>query len=43
MLKLGLNPSRLKAFVLDVDDGPDARQARAFLDGFWAWVFSSNQ
>src|SRR5580704_7003477 len=32
MLKLGMNPSRLKAFVLDVDGGPDAGQARVFLD-----------
>jgi asparagine synthase (glutamine-hydrolysing) len=32
MLQLGMNPSRLKAFVLDVGDGPDVAQARAFLD-----------
>jgi asparagine synthase (glutamine-hydrolysing) len=32
MKKLGLNPSRLKAFTLSFDDGPDLQQARAFLD-----------
>ncbi len=32
MRKLGMNPSRLKAFVLDLGDGPDVRQARAFLE-----------
>jgi asparagine synthase (glutamine-hydrolysing) len=32
MLRLGMNPSRLKAFVLDVGDGPDVGQARVFLD-----------
>jgi len=31
MLKLGLSPSRLKAFVLDLGDGPDVEQAREFL------------
>jgi asparagine synthase (glutamine-hydrolysing) len=31
MLRLGLSPSRLKAFVLDLGDGPDVEQARAFL------------
>jgi asparagine synthase (glutamine-hydrolysing) len=31
MLRLGLSPSRLKAFVLNVGGGPDADQARAFL------------
>jgi asparagine synthase (glutamine-hydrolysing) len=30
--KLGMSPSRLKAFVLDLGDGPDVRQAREFLD-----------
>jgi asparagine synthase (glutamine-hydrolysing) len=29
--KLGLSPSRLKAFTLDLGDGPDVGQARAFL------------
>jgi asparagine synthase (glutamine-hydrolysing) len=29
--KLGMNPARLKAFVLDLGDGPDLAQARAFL------------
>ena len=31
MLRLGLAPSRLKAFVLNLGDGPDVAQARAFL------------
>src|SRR6185503_918644 len=31
MLRLGMSPSRLKAFVLNVGDGPDVEQARAFL------------
>ena len=32
MLRLGLSPARLKAFVLDSASGPDVEQARAFLD-----------
>jgi asparagine synthase (glutamine-hydrolysing) len=32
MRKLGLNPARLKAFVLDLGDGPDLRQAKLFLE-----------
>ncbi|HVV43928.1 MAG TPA: asparagine synthase-related protein, partial [Bryobacteraceae bacterium] len=32
MRKLGMNPARLKAFVLDLGDGPDAEQARVFLN-----------
>ncbi len=39
MLKLGMNPSRLKAFVLEVGDGPDVAQARAFLDGLGLGLF----
>jgi asparagine synthase (glutamine-hydrolysing) len=39
MLKLGMNPSRLKAFVLDVGDGPDVAQARAFLDALGLGLF----
>ena len=31
MLRLGVSPSRLKAFVLNLGEGPDVRQARAFL------------
>jgi asparagine synthase (glutamine-hydrolysing) len=31
MLRLGLSPSRLKAFVLNLGAGPDVDQARAFL------------
>jgi asparagine synthase (glutamine-hydrolysing) len=30
--KLGMSPSRLKAFVLDLGDGPDVRQAKEFLE-----------
>jgi asparagine synthase (glutamine-hydrolysing) len=32
MRSLGMNPARLKAFVLDLGDGPDLRQARTFLE-----------
>jgi asparagine synthase (glutamine-hydrolysing) len=32
MRKLGMSPSRLKAFVLDLGDGPDVPQARTFLE-----------
>ena len=32
MCKLGMSPSRLKAFVLDLGDGPDLRQAQSFLE-----------
>jgi asparagine synthase (glutamine-hydrolysing) len=32
MKKLGMNLGRLKAFTLDLGDGPDLRQARQFLD-----------
>jgi asparagine synthase (glutamine-hydrolysing) len=39
MVKLGMNPSRLKAFVLDVGDGPDVGQARAFLDSLGLGLF----
>jgi asparagine synthase (glutamine-hydrolysing) len=39
MLKLGMNPSRLKAFVLDVGDGPDVGQARNFLDSLGLGLF----
>jgi asparagine synthase (glutamine-hydrolysing) len=39
MLKLGMNPSRLKAFLLDVGDGPDVAQARAFLDALGLGLF----
>lgn len=31
MMKLGLNPSRLKAFTLSLGEGPDLEQARLFL------------
>ena len=39
MRKLGMQPSRLKAFVLDVGDGPDVAQARAFLDAVGLGIF----
>src|ERR1700761_443997 len=39
MLKLGMNPSRLKAFVLDVGNGPDVGQARNFLDSLGLGLF----
>jgi asparagine synthase (glutamine-hydrolysing) len=31
MLRLGMSPARLKAFVLNLGDGPDVAQARRFL------------
>jgi asparagine synthase (glutamine-hydrolysing) len=37
--KLGMSPSRLKAFVLDLGDGPDVQQARAFLDALGLGLF----
>jgi asparagine synthase (glutamine-hydrolysing) len=39
MLKLGMSPARLKAFVLDVGDGPDVGQARAFLEPLGLGLF----
>jgi asparagine synthase (glutamine-hydrolysing) len=39
MLRLGLSPTRLKAFVLNLGDGPDARQARAFLSSIGLSIF----
>src|ERR1700722_6522484 len=32
MRKVGMSPARLKAFVLDLGDGPDLSQARLFLE-----------
>jgi asparagine synthase (glutamine-hydrolysing) len=37
--KLGMNPARLKAFVLDLGDGPDLGQARAFLNSVGLGLF----
>ncbi len=37
--KLGMSPSRLKAFTLDLGNGPDSRQARAFLDRLGMGLF----
>jgi asparagine synthase (glutamine-hydrolysing) len=39
MRKLGLSPSRLKAFTLDFGDGPDVQQARGFLDKLGLGLF----
>jgi asparagine synthase (glutamine-hydrolysing) len=35
----GMNPGRLKAFVLDLGDGPDVQQARTFLDSLGLGMF----
>lgn len=37
--RLGMSPSRLKAFTLDFGDGPDARQAREFLEQLGLGLF----
>jgi asparagine synthase (glutamine-hydrolysing) len=39
MKKSGVNLSRLKAFVLDLGNGPDVQQARAFLDAVGLGLF----
>jgi asparagine synthase (glutamine-hydrolysing) len=39
MQRLGMSPSRLKAFVLDLGRGPDVEQARAFLDALGLGLF----
>src|SRR6202046_5114840 len=39
MLKRGMHPGRLKAFVLDLGDGPDVQQARSFLDSLGLGLF----
>lgn len=39
MRKMGLNPSRLKAFTLDCGQGPDVAQARAFLEKLGLGLF----
>lgn len=39
LLKLGMNPARLKAFTLSMADGPDLRQARTFLDRLGLGLF----
>ena len=39
LLKLGMNPARLKAFTLSVDNGPDLAQARSFLDRLGLGLF----
>ena len=40
MLRLGMSPQRLKAFVLNIDDsGPDVAQARAFLSSTGLSIF----
>jgi asparagine synthase (glutamine-hydrolysing) len=37
--RLGLSPARLKAFTLDLGNGPDLQQARAFLDALGLGLF----
>jgi asparagine synthase (glutamine-hydrolysing) len=37
--KLGMSPARLKAFTLDLGNGPDLGQARAFLDRLGLGLF----
>jgi asparagine synthase (glutamine-hydrolysing) len=39
MRELGMNPARLKAFVLDLGNGPDLQQARTFLDAVGLGLF----
>jgi asparagine synthase (glutamine-hydrolysing) len=39
MRKLGMSPSRLKAFVLDLGNGPDLRQAQSFLEDLGLSLF----
>jgi len=39
LLKLGMNPARLKAFTLSVENGPDLEQARTFLDRLGLGLF----
>jgi asparagine synthase (glutamine-hydrolysing) len=39
LLKLGLNPARLKAFTLSFGDGPDLQQARQFLEPLGLGLF----
>jgi len=39
MIRLGLSPARLKAFVLNLGEGPDLDQARAFLSAVGLSLF----
>lgn len=39
MQRMGMSPSRLKAFVLDLGRGPDVDQARSFLDALGLGLF----
>jgi len=39
LLKLGMNPARLKAFTLSVEGGPDLEQARTFLSSVGLQLF----
>ena len=39
MRKLGMNPARLKAFVLSLGGGPDLQQARSFLEWLGLGLF----
>ena len=39
LLQMGMNPARLKAFTLVIDDGPDLDQARRFLSSLGLELF----
>jgi asparagine synthase (glutamine-hydrolysing) len=39
MLRLGMAPARLKAFVLNLGDGPDVEQARSFVSSVGLSIF----
>ncbi len=39
MQKLSMNPGRLKAFTLDLDSGPDLKQAQSFLEALGLALF----
>lgn len=39
LLKMGMNPARLKAFTLAIEDGPDVEQAKRFLDSLGLGLF----
>jgi len=39
MLQRGMHPGRLKAFVLDLGNGPDVQQAHSFLDSLGLGLF----
>jgi asparagine synthase (glutamine-hydrolysing) len=39
LLQMGMNPARLKAFTLAIEDGPDLNQARQFLSSLGLGLF----